>query len=114
MRKNNILFGGVEFTPLEFNVLSWLVEGLSNDKIAVVTSHSAKTIEQTLHTIYGKLGVTKRTQATKWFNDFRLTEQLIEIYTQQISRIHQIIIEGNAPLAVTHIDSIDGQLQNRI
>lgn len=55
-----------ELTDREREVLSLLAEGLSNKDIAQSLFLSVRTVEAHLHSIYGKLDVTSRTEAVLW------------------------------------------------
>ena len=52
-----------ELTPKELEVLGAVVEGLSNQQVADHLIVSVRTIKTHLQSVYGKLGVQRRTQA---------------------------------------------------
>jgi DNA-binding NarL/FixJ family response regulator len=47
-------------------VLTYLAQGYTNKDIAQSLFLSVRTVEAHLHNIYGKLGVTSRTEAVLW------------------------------------------------
>jgi two-component system response regulator DegU len=55
-----------ELTDRERQVLVLVAEGLSNKEIAYRLEINHKTVETHLHHIYDKLGVSNRTEATKY------------------------------------------------
>jgi DNA-binding CsgD family transcriptional regulator len=59
-------------TPRELEVLRWLSEGLTNAQIAEQLVVSPLTVHTHLGNIYGKLGVTSRSAATRYALDHHL------------------------------------------
>jgi DNA-binding NarL/FixJ family response regulator len=53
----------MQLTQREKQVLALLVEGLSNKEIAQALGISARTVNFHLENVYGKLGVSSRTEA---------------------------------------------------
>lgn len=53
-------------TEREQEVLTYLAQGYTNKDIAQSLFLSVRTVEAHLHNIYGKLGVTSRTEAVLW------------------------------------------------
>ena len=64
--------GAQSLTPRELDVLHLLANGLSNKEIAEQLLLSTATINSYLRTIYGKLGVSSRTQAIRHAGDHHL------------------------------------------
>ena len=52
-----------ELTSREIEILKLIAGGLSNREIAFSLSISESTVENHIHNIYGKLDITKRSQA---------------------------------------------------
>jgi len=52
-----------ELTGREYEILILIAEGLSNREIADNLAISESTVENHIHNIYGKLDISKRTQA---------------------------------------------------
>jgi DNA-binding NarL/FixJ family response regulator len=61
-----------ELTPREGEVLQLVAAGLSNAEIAERLSLSINTVESHLRSIYGKLGVTRRSAATRFALEHKL------------------------------------------
>ncbi len=62
------------FSPREQQVIELLIQGKSNKQIALALGISQRTVEFHLSNIYGKLGVTSRTEAAIQLNSARLRE----------------------------------------
>nr|WP_280207662.1 helix-turn-helix transcriptional regulator [Brevibacillus sp. AY1] len=62
-------------TAKELSILSRLRQGASNKEIAHELGNTVGTVKVYLHRIYGKLGVTNRTQAMLKAQEFLLPEQ---------------------------------------
>jgi DNA-binding NarL/FixJ family response regulator len=56
----------VTLTEREQEVLSFLAQGYTNKDIAQALFLSVRTVEAHLRNIFGKLGVTSRTEAALW------------------------------------------------
>jgi DNA-binding CsgD family transcriptional regulator len=56
-------FGGLGLTPRERDVVTWLVQGKSNEEIATILSARPRTVAKHLERMYQKLGVESRTAA---------------------------------------------------
>lgn len=59
-------------TEREAEVLALVARGLTNAQVAEALFLSARTVNWHLTTIYGKLGVRSRTQATRWAHEHGL------------------------------------------
>jgi len=62
-------------TGKEMLILSMLAQGASNKQIAEELRNTVGTVKVYLHRIYGKLGVTNRTQAVLKAQDIALVEK---------------------------------------
>lgn len=61
---------GAALTPSEWRVLIVLATGASSQQIAETLSISIHTVDKHLTHIYRKLGVSRREQAIRWYDDW--------------------------------------------
>ena len=66
----NVMSVPRDLTLREKQLLALLLSGKSNSDIAGILCRSEKTVKNQLCGLYGKLGVSTRTQAIAWANDF--------------------------------------------
>lgn len=64
--------GDDRLTAREIEVLRLVVAGLTNRKVAERLRLSPRTVDAHLRSIYGKLGVTSRSAATRYALEHRL------------------------------------------
>lgn len=65
-------FLGVNLTPKEIDVLSWVVEGKTSWEIGKILETSERTVKFHLRNVYEKLNVTNRAQAVAVVNQLNL------------------------------------------
>jgi DNA-binding NarL/FixJ family response regulator len=54
--------GDIDLTPREFDVLRWVVQGMSNKEIARQMDIEEQTVKNHMRPIFGKFGVSKRAE----------------------------------------------------
>ncbi|MBW7885875.1 MAG: helix-turn-helix transcriptional regulator [Caldilineaceae bacterium] len=70
----------------EWEVLHQLAVGKSNKEIAGVLSIAVGTVQNHLHSIYEKLGVSSRTEAIAWHHQWVIEQILIEYEIRKADR----------------------------
>lgn len=73
------------FTPKEIQIIRLVKEGYSNIKIAEALSLSEHTVKCHLNRIFKKLGISKRVQLIKFFNDTSSTTLDSIIFNQEVN-----------------------------
>jgi DNA-binding CsgD family transcriptional regulator len=91
MKPRSILLGGIYFTPLEIKILGLVAQGFSNKDIARLlpkadgSEYSLYTINHYLESIYQKIHVKNRTEATNWLREHDSSRNVSTSQIQNVS-----------------------------